>query len=97
MAAAHAIDAGNVESRTTRLFGPFFSIPSKFLAGYSAASGIALINSIGALGGFIGPSVIGALASGTRGIYGGLTLAGVSLFASAAMVLLLPKGDRLRR
>jgi ACS family tartrate transporter-like MFS transporter len=78
-------------------FGPFFSIPSKFLAGFSAASGIALINSIGALGGFIGPSVIGALASGTRGIYGGLALAGVSLFASAALVLLLPKDDRSHR
>jgi MFS transporter, ACS family, tartrate transporter len=78
-------------------FGPFFSIPSKFLAGFSAASGIALINSVGALGGFIGPSVIGALASGTRGIYGGLALAGVSLFASAALVLLLPKGDRSHR
>ena len=71
-------------------FGPFFSIPSKFLAGFSAASGIALINSVAGLGGFVGPSAIGALAGGTRGIYGGLALAGVSLFASAALVLLLP-------
>src|SRR6202048_4624613 len=31
-------------------FGPFFSIPSKFLAGFSAAAGIALINSVGNLG-----------------------------------------------
>jgi ACS family tartrate transporter-like MFS transporter len=72
-------------------FGPFFSIPGKFLAGYSAASGIALINSVGALGGFVGPSAIGAFASGTRGIYVGLALAGVSLFVSAALVLLLPE------
>lgn len=71
-------------------FGPFFSIPSKFLAGFSAASGIALINSVAGLGGFVGPSAIGALAGGTRGIYGGLALAGVSLFVSAALVLLLP-------
>ena len=72
-------------------FGPFFSIPSKFLAGFSAASGIALINSVGNLGGFVGPSAIGALANGKRGIYGGLALAGVSLFVSATLVLLLPK------
>ena len=72
-------------------FGPFWSLPSKFLVGFSAASGIALINSIGNLGGFVGPSVTGAFANGTRGIYGGLALAGVSLFVSATLVLLLPK------
>jgi ACS family tartrate transporter-like MFS transporter len=58
-------------------FGPFFSIPSRFLAGFSAASGIALINSIGNLGGFVGPSVIGAIAQGARGIYAGLALTGI--------------------
>jgi ACS family tartrate transporter-like MFS transporter len=73
-------------------FGPFFSIPSRFLAGFSAASGIALINSIGNLGGFVGPSAIGAMANGPRGIYGGLALAGVSLLVSSTLVLLLPKG-----
>ncbi len=78
-------------------FGPFFSIPSKFLAGFSAASGIALINSVGNLGGFVGPSIIGALAHGTRGIYTGLALAGVSLFVSATLVLLLPEKSTPRR
>jgi MFS transporter, ACS family, tartrate transporter len=72
-------------------YGPFFSIPSRFLTGFSAASGIALINSVGNLGGFVGPSAIGAFSSGNRGIYGGLTIAGVSLFLSAALVILLPK------
>jgi ACS family tartrate transporter-like MFS transporter len=72
-------------------FGPFFSIPSKFLTGFSAASGIALINAVGNLGGFVGPSAIGALANGKRGIYGGLALAGVSLFVSATLVLVLPE------
>jgi hypothetical protein len=63
-------------------FGPFFSIPSRFLTGFSAASGIALINSVASLGGFVGPSVIGAMAGGMKGVYGGLALAGISLFAS---------------
>jgi ACS family tartrate transporter-like MFS transporter len=71
-------------------FGPFFSFPSEFLAGFSAPSGIALINSVGSLGGFAGPITIGALANGTGGIYRGLAFAGVSLFVSAALVLLLP-------
>jgi hypothetical protein len=78
-------------------FGPFFSIPSRFLAGFSAASGIALINSVGNLGGFAGPSVIGAISSGTRGIYGGLALAGISLFVSATLVVLLPNAGTRRR
>lgn len=72
-------------------FGPFFSIPSNFLAGFSAASGIALINSVGSLGGFVGPSAIGALANATTGIYAGLALAGASLLVSATLVLLLPR------
>jgi ACS family tartrate transporter-like MFS transporter len=75
-------------------FGPFFSIPSRFLTGFSAASGIALINSVASLGGFVGPSVIGAMAGGTKGVYGGLALAGISLFVSAALLMLLPEKSR---
>lgn len=68
--------------------GPFWSLPGEFLAGYSAASGIALINSIGNLGGFVGPSAIGFMTSHSGGMSGGLALAGVSLFVSAAILLL---------
>ena len=75
-------------------FGPFFSIPSRFLAGFSAASGIAFINSVGNLGGFVGPSIIGVAASGTRGISGSLAVASVALFLSATLVLLLPSRVR---
>lgn len=71
-------------------FGPFFSLPGEFLAGFSAASGIALINSIASLGGFAGPIVIGALAGGKGGIYRGIAVAGVSLCGAAALMLLLP-------
>jgi MFS transporter, ACS family, tartrate transporter len=73
------------------IIGPFWSIPSEFLTGFSAACGIALINSIGNLGGFIGPFAIGAIALKTGGIYPGLALAGVSLLVSATLILLLPK------
>jgi ACS family tartrate transporter-like MFS transporter len=68
----------------------FFSLPSEFLTGFSAASGIALINSVANLGGFAGPYAIGAISGKTGSLYGGLAAVGVSLFVSAALVLLLP-------
>ena len=39
----------------------FWSLPTAFLSGAAAAGGIALINSVGNLGGFFGPNVIGQL------------------------------------
>src|SRR5262249_26136079 len=40
----------------------FWSLPTAFLSGGAAAAGIAWINSVGNLGGFFGPNVIGNLA-----------------------------------
>jgi sugar phosphate permease len=71
------------------LFGPFWSLPNEFLAGFSAAAGIALINSIGNLGGFIGSYAMGAINNRTGSFHGGLGFAGVSLFASAMLMLAL--------
>jgi ACS family tartrate transporter-like MFS transporter len=70
-------------------YGPFFSLPSEFLTGFSAASGIALINSIGNLGGFVGPYAIGAIVARTGSLSGGLAVIGISLFASATLLLFL--------
>jgi MFS transporter, ACS family, tartrate transporter len=39
---------------------PLWAMPSMFLSGAGAAAGIAMINSIGNLGGFVGPVAIGA-------------------------------------
>jgi MFS transporter, ACS family, tartrate transporter len=72
-------------------FGPFWSLPGRFLTGFSAASGIALINSIGNLGGFVGPNVMGTFGERT-----GLTLAAGCLFVSAAFVLLVRKQESSR-
>jgi nitrate/nitrite transporter NarK len=47
---------------------PFWGLPTAFLSGTAAAGGIALINSIGNLGGFVGPYVMGWL-KGTTGDY----------------------------
>lgn len=75
-------------------YGPFWALPNEFLTGFAAAAGIALVNSIGNLGGFVGPFMIGAIASKTGNLYGGFALAGVSLFLSATLVLLLPRRAR---
>ena len=70
-------------------YGPIFSLPNGFLTGFSAAAGIALINSIGSLGGFVGPYAFGAINKRTGSFSGGLVFAGVSLFASAILILAL--------
>src|ERR1700730_17242817 len=43
----------------------FWTLPTGFLTGSAAAGGIALINSLGSLGGFVGPYVIGWIKDAT--------------------------------
>lgn len=73
-------------------FGPFWSLPNRFLTGMGAASGIALINSIGNLGGFVGPYVIGAVKDRTGSVYWGLAFVGISMLVSATLVMAMPIG-----
>jgi len=75
-------------------YGPFFSLPSQFLTGFSAASGIALINSVANLGGFAGPYAIGVINARTGSLYGGLAAVGVSLFLCATLTVVLPRERR---
>jgi MFS transporter, ACS family, tartrate transporter len=42
-------------------YGPFWSIPSRFLSGAPAAAGIALVVTIANVGGLVGPTIIGAM------------------------------------
>lgn len=51
---------------------PFWALPTVFLSGPAAAASIALINSVGNLGGFLGPYVIGSLSDMTGGYTAGL-------------------------
>ena len=60
--------------------GPFWSIPSMILTGTAAASGIAWINSVGNLGGFFGPTIVGWTKDYTGSFASGLyVLAGFAL------------------
>jgi MFS transporter, ACS family, tartrate transporter len=76
------------------VYGPFWSLPSEFLTGFAAASGIALISSVANLGGFVGPYAIGMVSQRTGSLYGGLALTGVPLFLCATLAALLPKRPR---
>jgi MFS transporter, ACS family, tartrate transporter len=42
-------------------YGPFWSLPTSFLSGSAAAGGVALVTSLAAAGGFIGPALMGFL------------------------------------
>jgi MFS family permease len=65
----------------------FWAMPPQLLGGRSAAAGIALINSIGNLGGFVGPTIIGVLLDATGGYTGGLLALTGALIVEAALVL----------
>jgi ACS family tartrate transporter-like MFS transporter len=74
--------------------GPFWAVPNQFLAGVAGASGIAFINSVGNLGGFVGPATLGWIGQKTGNLYAGLAFAGGSLFLSATLMLLIGGGTR---
>src|SRR6185312_9642798 len=56
--------------------GTFWPLPSQFLTGAAAAGGIALINSLGNLSGFVAPYVTGGLADLTGSQRAGLWVVG---------------------
>ena len=66
---------------------PFWSLPTAFLRGDGAAAGIGLINSIGNLGGFVGPYLMGWM----QGLFGdfrvGLRVLAASALLSGVLVL----------
>lgn len=63
----------------------FYTLPAKFLSGQAAAGGIALINSVGAFGGFVGPFLMGYLKEATGSFTAGLMVMACVLFFAAAM------------
>jgi sugar phosphate permease len=64
-------------------FGPFWAMPTTMLRGTAAAGGIAIINSVGALGGFCGPYLMGVVSDATHNFHAALaTAAGLLLIAA---------------
>jgi MFS family permease len=68
---------------------PFWPLPSMFLTGTAAAGGIALINSVGNLGGFAGPYIVGYVKDATHSYVVGLYLLAGFAFAAAMVTMLL--------
>ncbi|MDQ8943592.1 MFS transporter [Acinetobacter soli] len=68
---------------------PLWSMPTMFLSGAAAATGIATINSIGNLGGFAGPAMIGWVKDQTGSFTGGLYFVAGLLILSTVITLVL--------
>src|SRR5665213_1314111 len=76
-------------------FGPFWSLPPNFLAGAAAAAGIALVNSVGNLGGFVGPAIFGFVKQSTGGFAGALwALAAVLMAGGIAVLFVRGRSER---
>ena len=69
------------------MLGPFWSLATLMGGGAGAAAGIALVNSIGNIGGFVGPFVLGYLRETTGSFEAGLIFIGVLLAGGGALVL----------
>jgi cyanate permease len=70
----------------------FWQIPPMLLAGTAAATGIALINSVGNLSGWLGPSVVGWLADMTGKTTTGLyVVAGLEVLGATLILLFAPR------
>jgi MFS transporter, ACS family, tartrate transporter len=75
---------------------PFWGLPTAFLTGTAAAGGIAMINSIGNLGGQAGPAIL-ALFQSSDGSFGtGLRVLAVFVVLSGVLVVTLLPADRKR-
>jgi len=70
----------------------FWSLPTAFLSGTAAAAGIAWINALGNLGGYVGPDLIGTVRTAAHGAAEAafFTLAAVAL-VGALIVIFLPR------
>jgi MFS transporter, ACS family, tartrate transporter len=67
----------------------FWTLPTAVLSGTAAAAGIAVINSIGNLSGFVGPYAMGWIKDNTGSFSGGLLLIAALAVIAAALVLVL--------
>src|SRR6266478_948729 len=75
----------------------FWALATSFLSGTAAAASIGLINSIGNLGGFVGPTIVGYVSNATNSYLGGILYLSFSALVAAGFVLSIraTKGRRL--
>jgi len=68
----------------------FWSLPTAVLGGVAAAAGIAFINSLGNLAGFVSPYLVGWLKDATQSTTGGMLALALSLLMGGLLTLSLP-------
>ena len=78
-------------------FPGFWALPTSFLTGTAAAASIGLINSVGNLGGFLGPYLMGYLSDRTGSYTWGMMCLSLSALIAAAMILSLSRRERVPR
>jgi nitrate/nitrite transporter NarK len=76
--------------------GTFWSLPTSILTGTGAAAGLALVNSVGNLGGLAGPSIVGVMKQATGTFTSGLLFLAAALVLGGAVALLFGYTQRTR-
>lgn len=69
--------------------GPFFSLPSTFLAGTAAAGGLGFVNTLGSVGRSIGPPIVGVLKEQSGNYSSGMVAMALGMIIAAVTVLVL--------
>jgi MFS family permease len=75
---------------TLTTFPLFWSLPTAFLGGSAAAAGIALINSLGNLAGFVSPYLVGWLRDVTHSTHSGMVMMAGSMLLGSILTWLVP-------
>ena len=76
------------------MLGPFWTLATSTMSGVGAAAGIALVNSVGNIGGFVGPNIIGFVRGATHSFSAGLVAVGAVLAAGGLLVLAVNQPPR---
>ena len=70
----------------------FWTLPTSFLSGMAAAAGIAMLNAIGNLAGFVSPFMVGAIKDATQSTTIGMYALAASLVIGGLLVIVaIPK------
>ena len=77
-------------------YGPFFAVITEVLPRNVSAGAIALINSLGALGSFVGAYIVGYLNGATHGFGASYIFMAGSLFISAILTLIALKSNKTK-
>jgi len=67
----------------------FWCLPTRFLRGTAAAGGIALLNAVGSIGGFVGPGILGVVRDAMGTFSGGLAAVSAMTFGGAIVMWML--------